>query len=201
MDCNPLRAVQKWGLPHPGSDERNPRTYQKAEVRNQTSTVEWLFSLWICICLHIRGRKGMRLNILGSGTVSKRPASRFCLCMWLNSHLGIVSDLVLTLPYIKELKDRFHLALLIFSRPVWFCFPESLGRRHRLGSLVEWGGAPGDQGVWAYVLWSGRTWRGGPAWLIIGKSSSNSGNLSHFRKAEGVPRYSLTFHPWWLNSY
>lgn len=57
--------------------------------------------------------------------------------MWLHIDLGIVSDFALTLPYIKELKDQFHLALLTFSRLVWFCFPEHRGRRHKLGALLN----------------------------------------------------------------
>lgn len=70
----PPGAAQTSALPRPGSDERNTRAFQKAEVRTQTSTVRWPCRAVTPRCLAQR-RKAVWCRPAGCSTASSHRDS------------------------------------------------------------------------------------------------------------------------------
>lgn len=109
-DCKPPKAVKTSGFPCPGSDDRNTGTFQKAEIRTQSSTLKQCALPLFRVSLHRSGGQSLML-CTGLSTVLG-----FCLFVYVNVYLRILlQSLYLHCLKLKTLKI-YSIVLYYYQR-------------------------------------------------------------------------------------
>lgn len=87
-NCKTPGAVQTSGFPHPGSNDRNTRTFPKAKIEPRVTCSNNYVLLLFHIFLHRSGRQSLTLFIEAQHCV-QRQSFGFCLFMYVSIYLGI----------------------------------------------------------------------------------------------------------------